>query len=482
MVTEHPRRVRTGRAATTASSRALATLVYALVFAAASAACGPVPPPPTDARPAVSDGVAAPAAFTKQLEFAILEDYDKGDDLDEVERDFRLMRELGVTTWRGSFGWDDYEPDSGRYDFDWLHRFAERAARQGIQLRPYLGYTPEWAAAGRRADGMIWNDPPRRLDDWARFAGAIAGALRRHPNVLSYEIYNEENVPLWWDGTAAEYAAVVARGADAIRAADPEAQVIMGGMVWPDTDWVEAVCAVPGNAARVDVIPFHAYPETWTPDSVTAERYLGPSFTDDFVATADEACGRKPIWINELGFATTKGRTERDQASWWARAIATYAATPRIEHLGIYELKDLRPTSDVIGDPENYHLGLTRVDRTPKLAFHTVRLLVGLLAGEITVAPGDFTLSPAAAGGTRDTLPDAHLFRRPDGAQVLIAWVRHGHPSATVDVVLARAGRSATEYALDGGATAVEGFDGRALRRIRLEPGIPRIFVVAPGT
>ena len=451
----------------------------------AAFACSPRTPAPSAAPAGAARPAAlAPAEFTKRLEFAVLEDYDKGDDLAEVERDFVLMQELGVDTWRGSFGWDDYEPARGQYDFAWLHRFAERAAQHGIRLRPYIGYTPEWAAVGRRADGGVWNDPPTRVDDWARFAGALAGAMRRHANVVSYELYNEENVKQWWDGTAAEYAAVVARGSDAVRRAHPGAQVLLGGMVWPDTDWLEAVCGMPGNGARIDVIPFHAYPETWTPDSVTVETWVGPSYAADFLPTADAACGRKPVWINELGFATTKGKTEAEQASWWARAIATFAAAPRVEHLGVYEIKDLQPTRDVIGDAANYHLGITRVDRTKKLAFHTVRTLVRLLAGELTVVPAGVTVvRPASAAPPvpRDTAPDARLFRRPDGTQVLIAWVRRGRPAATVDLALARAGGVVTEHALDGRASAFTRVEGRTLRAVRLEPNVPRIFAVAPA-
>jgi hypothetical protein len=88
------------------------------------------------------------AYITKPVSFSILEDYDKGEDLDEVAEDFALMRELEITTWRGSFGWDDYEPVHGNYDFAWLHDFAELADRLGIALRPYIGYTPAWAAKG----------------------------------------------------------------------------------------------------------------------------------------------------------------------------------------------------------------------------------------------------------------------------------------------------------------------------------------------
>jgi polysaccharide biosynthesis protein PslG len=76
-----------------------------------------------------SDSVSAGVGTAKRVSFAVLEDYDKGEDLAEVARDFELMRDLGVRTWRGSFGWDDYEPAPGRYDFAWLHRFADLAER-----------------------------------------------------------------------------------------------------------------------------------------------------------------------------------------------------------------------------------------------------------------------------------------------------------------------------------------------------------------
>jgi len=422
---------------------------------------------------------AAPSArvgvVAKRLSFAVLEDYDKGEDLREVARDFALMRELGVTTWRGSFGWDDYEPERGRYDFEWLHRFAELAEREGIALRPYIGYTPAWAAAGG-TDRDAWNDPPARIEDWYRFVHALVTALRRHPNIRSYEIYNEENVRQWWDGTPAQYNAVLARGAAAIRDADPDAEVLLGGMVWPDLDFLEAACVTYRNANAFDVVPFHAYPETWTPDSVTVENYLGPAFADSFVAFVDAQCGRKPIWINETGFATVPGKTEEQQAEWWVRAIATFAAEPRVEHIGVYELKDLRTGSPVIGDQPNYHLGLMRVDRTKKLAFHTVDLLTDLLGtGTLTVA--DAELGAEVTAGRAERLYH-HLLVRPDNRQVLVAWDRAGAP--TLRLHLTRPGARVVEFALDGEEHPYDAFDGRTLRDVRLEPGRVRIFEVLP--
>ncbi|HYC33990.1 MAG TPA: beta-galactosidase, partial [Gemmatimonadales bacterium] len=375
------------------------------------AACAPSPAP-------------APASpGFKPLSFAVLEDYDKGASLDSVARDFALMRELGVPAWRGSFGWDDYEPDPGRYDFAWLDRFATLADTMGIELHPYLGYTPAWAAAGGR-DDQAWNDPPRSPEAWTAFAGALGGELGDHPSLRSWEIYNEENVPLWWDGSAEEYAEVLRGGAEALRKADPGTRILLGGMVWPDLEWLETACA---RGASFDVLPFHAYPETWTPESVTVERYLGPRFAEDFVAEADRMCGRRPIWINETGFATVPGTTEAEQAAWWARAFATFLAAPRIEHLGIYELRDQRLDTPVIGDAPNYYLGLLRRDGTRKPAFETVKLLVRLF-GRDSIAPDDGALRVEAASGAAGELHH-HLFIRPDGRRLAFVWDRRAAPT-----------------------------------------------------
>jgi polysaccharide biosynthesis protein PslG len=439
----------------------------AALYGASVSGCGAPPGGESSVAP------AAGRSFTKQISFAILEDYEKGDPLSEVARDFALFKELGVTVWRGSFGWDDYEPERGQYDFDWLEGFVALADSAGISLRPYLGYTPDWAARGGK-DDQAWNDPPRRVADWHRFVAALTQALSRHRRVLSYEMYNEENVPLWWDGTVDQYAEVLRSGADAVRRAAPNAQVLLGGMVWPDAEWLESTCSE--HSAPFDVLPFHAYPETWTPDSVTVETYLGAGYVEDFLPQADEHCGSKPIWINETGFATTPGKTEPQQAEWWVRAFATFLAAPRVEHLGIYEIKDQRQDTPVIGDAPNYYLGLLRVDRTPKLAFNTVKMLLRLFDSDsVTVADGE--LKVKVTSGSPKSLYH-HLFIRPDGRQLIFAWT-HGSEAA-LELRLPRRGSRVVAYDLDGSGAPWPNFDGHLITGVTLVRGVPRVFEVLP--
>jgi hypothetical protein len=350
-----------------------------------------------------------------------------------------------------------------------LEQFVALADTMGITLRPYLGYTPDWAARGGK-DGHAWNDPPRKGGDWVRFVGALATRLGKYRSVVSYEIYNEENTQLWWEGSAEEYAEVLRQGARAIRRAHPQAEVLLGGMVWPDLDWLESACQ--DGKAPFDVLPFHAYPETWTPDSISVENYLGPSFRTGFVPEADQLCGRRPIWINEAGFATTPGKTEREQAEWWARALATFLAEPRVEQVGIYEIKDQQLGTEVIGDAPNYYLGLIRRDGTPKVAFGTIKYLVGLFgADSITVA--DPLLKVRVTADSPGDL-HSHLFIRPDGRQLAFVWDKRSGP--TVELRLPRLAGRVSAYDVDGGIQSWSNVDGRVIRGVKLEPGVVRIF------
>ena len=212
-----------------------------------------------------------------RFHFALLEDYDKGDDLAAIARDFALLQELEIDTLRCSFGWDDYEPEPGVYDFAWLRQFVDLANQYGIRLRPYIAYTPEWAR--RSSAGVLttaW------LEQSAAQHGGMVGLClragghpwRTHPTCSPYEIYNEENTSFWWDGSVEQYGAALHAAAQAIRRADPDAQVLLGGLVYPDDDWLRSLIEQ-GRAPDYDVTPFHAYVETWSDTGV--EDYLRAS-------------------------------------------------------------------------------------------------------------------------------------------------------------------------------------------------------------
>jgi hypothetical protein len=403
---------------------------------------------------------------SKPVALVVGEDYERGTSFDRLERDFQLLRELGISHWRGSFSWIDEEPARGKYEFAWLEQFLSRAERHHVTLHPYVAYTPTWAARPTGSSDTRWNRPPADERDWINFLNALGRVLRRHSNVASIEIYNEENAREWWDGSPADYARLLADAGRTLRR-HTHLPIVFGGIVFPDAGWVRDVCAAPEAAARFTVIPLHAYPETWLPPDVTVESY-GQSITA-FTSAADAACGRKSIWVNEAGYATTQGKSERDQANWWVRAVATFLAQPRVEQIGIYRLRDLAADRPSIGGEPNYHLGLVRADGSKKTAFETIRLLHGLLdVGRLTPVDEGVDILGAPSNGLR-----THMFRRPDGDRVLVMWQTVTAPETTVR--LRDPGERLIEYAIDGTQLPSPNFDGHSFR-VRLAAGEPRVY------
>ncbi|HEU5464430.1 MAG TPA: glycoside hydrolase, partial [Candidatus Binatia bacterium] len=176
------------------------------------------------------------------------------------------------------------------------------------------------------------------------------------------------------------------------------------------------------------------------------------------------------------GFAVVPGRSERDQANWWARAVSTFLADPAVEHIGVYEIKDLPLGKETIGDEKNHFLGITRTDRTKKLAFHTVALLKNLL-GQTAIAPADTDATVTLIAGAHGDLHH-HLFKRADGKQVLFIYDKAAGPE--VRVRLRQPGKAALRYELDGTATIHRSFDGTTLENIRLSAGDVTIFRIDP--
>jgi hypothetical protein len=184
----------------------------------------------------------------------------------------------------------------------------------------------------------------------------------------------------------------------------------------------------------------------------------------------------EPIWINEMGFSATPDKTELEQANWWARAISTFLADSDVEHIGVYEIKDLPLGKEAIGDKKNHYLGITRADRSKKLAFYTIDMLTDLLdVGTITTADGEATVSISEG---RPGELHRHLFKRPDGSQVLFIYDKSA--SLTVRVTLRTRGSRAFRYDLDGSYRKHPNFDGHTIAEVRLNAGNVAIFRIDP--
>jgi len=130
--------------------------------------------------------------------------------------------DLGVT-------WKDVNPSPGT--FTWAALDAQVAKAEAAGARPLLvlGMTPAWAAANPNAGDPRWGlgtaSPPRDINDWRAYVGAIVD--RYGSRIAAYEVWNEANLATFWTGSADQMADLTAAAYEIVKAKQPNALVLL---------------------------------------------------------------------------------------------------------------------------------------------------------------------------------------------------------------------------------------------------------------
>lgn len=271
-------------------------------------------------------------------------------------------------------------PDS--YDWSAMDSYVALARGAGLRLLPVVSFSPRWLDNGAAPA------TPEAVAAYAKFLGQ-AVARYRPLGIRAWEIWNEPNLSGFWapGPDPADYARLLAAAHTAVKAADPEALVISGGLSpapgtgpaggpvehFGATAFLEAVYAN-GGAGTFDALGFHPYswprmPDTWIPWSGWS-MMEGP-IRDLMVAHGD---GAKRIWMTEYGAPTAAGGVdEAGQAEMLRRAVGLARDHAWAGPLFWYSFEDLGTDPD---DSEDWY-GLLRHDGTPKPALATFRELAG---------------------------------------------------------------------------------------------------------
>ena len=135
------------------------------------------------------------------------------------------LRELGATLVRVYFYWSQVEPEPGRYSFDAVDAFLDQLdGSEDVWVT--VCSSSQWAT--RQATGFLPPSPAKDPGAYRRFVDRLV----RHcaGRVHYWQCDNEPcNVGLTWAGTAAEYVAQLQVMHQAVKDADPDAAVVLGG-------------------------------------------------------------------------------------------------------------------------------------------------------------------------------------------------------------------------------------------------------------
>jgi hypothetical protein len=223
------------------------------------------------------------------------------------------MQAAGITWVRIDVSWAAIETGKGVRNVGELQKFSrcvEMSLGYGMRVLAILYKTPGWANGGA---GVA--TPPANPADYADFAGYMAQTYKG--KVAAWQLWNEENNPLFWNGTKEQYADLIRPAHDAIKAKDEIALVVLGGLTWNDYEYLRDLYAL-GAKGSFDVVATHAYqwvattpPET-APDSSIYWYQAAATVHQVIVDNGDDAA----FWFTEVGWSTHENGPEVTENPW----------------------------------------------------------------------------------------------------------------------------------------------------------------------
>lgn len=233
------------------------------------------------------------------------------------QRQFAAIAAGGLKWVRIGATWPLVQPQKdGPYDWSSLDDPVGEAAKAGLDVEAAIQFTPKWASNLPGSDRALAKDPAqtdRFVVAVVRRFGPDGTFWREHPEIRArpirvWEIWNEQNAQHFFAAkSATTYAYQAVLVARAIRAVDPRARILMGGLVGrfePRPDLIPAdqfieqsLRAQPSLRRLLDGIAWHAYGDASRVGRVTCQ-----------LRQVMDRLGlqRKAIVLNEFG-GTRKG-------------------------------------------------------------------------------------------------------------------------------------------------------------------------------
>jgi hypothetical protein len=329
---------------------------------------------------------------------------------------------LGVGSVRIDAPWKAIETAPGRFEIPpWLEQAVDQSRARGVEPLLILAY----------GNPLYGDDKPRSsaaIDAFARYAAFVAkhfaGRVRRFDLWNEWETRTGRTTP----GTPEDYVALARRAYPAIRAANPEALVLSGGISAPGLadKFVERLIAA-GGLDFVDAISVHPYvfqkSGSIAPELAVAEL--------DRVHALTSAAGKpKPVYVTEMGYPDFAGRggvSAETAAVYLARFVLLAATRPYVGGVWWYSLRDQGTEP---ADKE-HHFGVLDNAMTPKPAAAALRDVATLLAGAPRLRDESSGAIERRVAGTRA-----------DGVSVMLEWRADSADPPLLSALAQAAGRA----------------------------------------
>lgn len=391
---------------------------------------------------------------------------------------FSSLMGSGATWLRAAILWRMLEPTDTTPDaYNWIYGDKSYGAGQaGVSDMKIIGTiesAPSWAALDpAKPDGPL---RPEALPAFAEFVGAVVERYDGDgvqdapgsPVVDYWEFYNEPDRRLntsdgRWGLHGAEYAQMLSVVYPVVKAHNPDAQVLLGGLAYDffteqggpfNRAFLDDVLAA-GGGAYFDIFNFHGYPSfayNWLPAGTTA---AGPGLREKALYLHDKLAGLgidKPFFVTEAG--------------WHSNNPPNMPSSEEIQARYVVELFVQCLAADIdsmiwwmLYDPGGggWDNGLVTMDNPPrqKLSYTAYQTIVNMLTG----LEFSRTLTQSEIG---NSAVEAYHFTDPaDGSAMYVAWMNPVAAEGLATLALAAEQAQVINIYGQTTATLLDGDDG----------------------
>jgi Cellulase (glycosyl hydrolase family 5) len=262
---------------------------------------------------ALGGGIAASSAVANAAAVGVNVAATSGDFF-HSEKVIAALRESRPAWIRVFLGWNGLETAQGSYNTAEIAAYAHFFSRlpAGTKIDVDVSGSPAWANGGSQSIST----PPVDNAAYAGFLNHLVNAF--HGRVTAWEIWNEEDNSGWWSGTPAQYVGLLKAAYPAVKSADPNATVIVGGLTGNDGAYLQQLYAA-GAEGSFDVVGVHtdtacniASPNKYEFNlgTHTVNQYFFLGFISIHAAMAAAGDAAKPIYMTELGWSATNAECE----------------------------------------------------------------------------------------------------------------------------------------------------------------------------
>lgn len=366
----------------------------------------------------------------------------------------RELQASGAGWARVELRWEAIQPSRDEWRWTSTDQVIAAYDELGFQQMGLIAYSVEWASGGGGSGPVL--GPPTDLDAWERYVRAVAE--RYGDRIDAWEIWNEPDVAMFWGGVEGGdpqlYFELLKRAHRAIKAVDPDATVLNGGVTGTrrGAAFLQTLLDL-GAGQYLDALGIHGYFPEGTLDNDT---FINQAWPD--LRAVRERAGLR-FWITEFGWTSgyvpgASAGSEAEQAVLIPKHAALLFNLGGVEKVFLFQFKDP-------GNRADYY-GVMRTDGTPKPALTSWATLVNRLRG-------------------------LRFERQVDVGNPSVMAMRFSGADRTVDVIWSRSGEHTIDFATGQREVTVWRGDGSSENRtveqgqVPIQVGSAALAVGRPG-